>query len=266
MTVRFPVLTLLESAPRTRHTAGMADLASQIGDIEARSERALRELGELAEGVAGATTPQRVGDALVPWPFRALGRVRLVRREESVLFVTDGLSHPFDPSVHGDGHAPLGFEIGMELPASEVGETPAEQAASWVVRALLWLGSCYVVDEFRLLDLVDHFGMVTQMLPPEPALAHLVMADGSVGALAGMPLAQTTTFGREAQHLLWQTNGEEARLVMLTALTPDECTWVRGVDDGSRAMDMARALWARGHGHRTLPKRPSLVRLDREAP
>lgn len=240
--------------------------AAQTSDLRAQGERALRELGELADGIAGATTPQLVGDALVSWPSHALGRVRLVRREGSVLFVTEGLSYPFDPSVHGEGHAPLGFEIGMELPASEVGDTPAEQAASWVVRALLWLGSCYVLDAFRLLDLVDHFGMVTQMLPPEPALAHLVMADGSVGALAGMPMAQTTTFGREAQHLLWRASGDEARLVMLTALTPDECTWVRSVDDGSRAMDLTRALWARGHGHRTLPHRPSLLRLDRPDP
>jgi hypothetical protein len=241
----------------------MTDLAARVSDLEAQSERALRTLGDLAKEIAGTTTPQRVGDTLVPWPFRALGRVRLVRREGTVLFVTDGLSHPFDPSVHGEGHEALGFELGMEVPIEEVGDTPAKQAGSWVVPALLWLGSCYVMDQFRLLDLVDHFGMVTQILPPERALAHLLLTDGSVGALAGMPLAPTTTFGREAQHLLWQASGEEARLVMLTALTPDECTWVRSVDDGSRAMDLARALWARGHGHRTLPHRQSLLRLER---
>ncbi len=240
----------------------MTSKPSPTRELEEQTARALRQLGALAPEIAGSMTPQRVGETLVPWPFHALGRVRLVRREASVIFVTEGLSHPFDPSVHGEGHASLGFEIGMELPASEVGETPKKQAGAWVVPALLWLGSCYVVDKFRLLDLVDHFGMVTQMLPPEPALAHLVMADGSVGALAGMPLAQTTTFGRAAQHLLWQAGGEEARMVMLTALTPDECTWVRSVDDGSRAMDLARALWARGHGHHTLPHRPSLLRLD----
>lgn len=239
---------------------------SPTSDLEAQSERALRQLGELAKEIAGTTMPQRVGDTIVPWPFHALGKVRLVRRESTVLFATEGLSHPYDTSVHGEGHTPLGFEIGMELPVEEVGDTPAKQAGAWVVPALLWLGSCYVIDAFRLLDLVDHFGMVTQMLPPEAAIAHLVMPDGGVGALAGMPLSPTTTFGREAQHLLWKANGEEARLVVLTALTPDECTWVRSVDDGSRAMDLARALWARGHGHRTLPHRPSLLRLDREAP
>lgn len=244
-------------APPGPDTLESVATESILQALEKESERSLRDLGELEERVVGAVVPQRIGETLVPWPSQALGRIRLVRRERGVLFVTEGLSHPFDASMHGPGKAPLGFELGIELEQAALALSSDELARSWVVPALLWCAACYVLDEFRLLDLIERFGMVTQLLPPDPVLRHLVLEDGSVGALAGMPLSPTTTFGRDAQTLLAAVDGCESRLVVLTSITPGECDWVRGVADGSRAMELAKWLWSHGEGHRTIPSRAS---------
>ena len=83
----------------------------------------------------------------MPWPYHALGRVRIVRRERGILFAASGLSFPFDESVHGPNREPLGFELGIELPTRNLPDTSAEAlGAAWPVRALLWLSACYVVD------------------------------------------------------------------------------------------------------------------------
>lgn len=230
-----------------------------IQELEAQAERSLQRLGELEPRVIGAVAPQVVDGQHIPWPWRVLGRVRIVRREHGVLYVTDGLSYPFDPSVHEPDKEPLGFELGIEI---EVDEGVGVEALSraWPVPALLWLAARYLADDFNLLDLIERFGMATQMLPPDPALRQLVLDDGSVGALAGMPLTRGAPFGRESQWLLADVEGFQSRLIVLTSITPDECAYARAVHDGSRSMDLAQALWVRGSAHRTIPTRTSLLR------
>jgi hypothetical protein len=225
-----------------------------IEELEAQAERALRDLGDLEPQVIGAVTPQRLGDALVAWPWRVLGRLRMVRRQSGVLFVTEGLSYPFDPSVHGPDRDPLGFEIGIEI-ANPKNLSTAELSRAWVTPVLLWLSAVYLTDEFPLLELIDQFGMVTQLLPPDPALQNLILPDGNVGALAGMPLTPGEPFGLDAQTLLAEVDEHESRLIVLTAISPDEYAFACSVNDGSRAQEVANALWAGGTGHLTVPTR-----------
>jgi hypothetical protein len=243
------------------------DLASVVTELEQQSMTALRTLGDVEPQVVGALAPQRLGADLVCWPAQALGRIRIVRRAANVLFVTEGLSYPLDPSLHDPDRASLGFELGMEL--TPVGAPSSEELSqAWAVPALLWLAACYLQDNFQLLELIDNFGLATQILPPDPNLQAWHLDDGTVGALAGMPLSPGINvginvgmnFGRNAQLLLGQVQGHESRLVMLTGITPDECNWARGVHDGSRSIALAMALWAKGNAHRTIPNRPSALR------
>ncbi len=138
--------------------------------LEDQSVRSLARLGILEERVVGALVPQVLGDTPVLWPSQALGRVRIVRRERGVLFVTEGLSYPFDPTMHGPGREQLGFEIGIELGHADAVGSSEELSRAWVVPALLWLAACYVLDDFPLLDRIEQFGVVTQSLPPDPVL------------------------------------------------------------------------------------------------
>jgi hypothetical protein len=235
------------------------DLARTVKALEEQSLSVLRTLGDVEPQVAAALAPQRLGEDLVCWPAQALGKVRIVRRTSGVLFVTEGLSHPLDPTLHDATQLALGFELGLEI--AQVGNQSSEELAqSWVVPALLWLSACYMQDSFQLLDLVEKFGMATQILPPDPHLQAWHLDDGTVGALAGMPLNPGMKFGRSEQLLLGETAGHASRLVMLTGITPDELNWARGVPDGSRSTALAMGLWATGHAHRTLPQRASILR------
>jgi hypothetical protein len=235
------------------------DLPQMVKELEAQSSSVLHTLGDVEPQVVAALAPQRLGADLVCWPAQALGRIRIVRRATGVLFVTEGLSYPLDASLHDAGRSALGFELGMEI--AQAGAPSSEELAqSWVVPALLWLSACYLQDSFQLLDLVDKFGMATQILPPDPHLVAWHLEDGTVGALAGMPLTPAMKFGRSEQLLLGEVGGHPSRLVMLTAVTPDECNWARGVHDGSRSIALAMGLWANGNAHRTIPNRSSALR------
>jgi hypothetical protein len=237
--------------------------AQLIRELEMQIERSLSSLGKLEPEVIGALVPQRVGNELVLWPSQGLGRVRVVRRERGVLFATQGLSFPFDPSMHRAGGAAMGYEIGIEVARDELSGNGAALNDSWMVPVLLFMAGSYVKDRFPLLEMVTRFGLTTQILPVDPDLEQMrtELDDGTpvVGALAGMPLSAGGQFGREGQHVLASVDGHESRLVVFKVLCPDEYAWARGVNDSGRCVELARTFWEGGDGHVTRLQRASVL-------
>src|SRR5438045_2784288 len=75
------------------------------------------------------------------WPASVIGALRLVRRAESTLLVTDGLSDPWEEGIWGAelSHAmPLGFELALELspPAPEPSAVSRARWATWLLYRL----------------------------------------------------------------------------------------------------------------------------------
>jgi len=248
----------------------MSDGAGETERLDEALEGSFLALGSLEPGVLGLghLRPHSTPDGkVILWPRNALGRQRLIRREGGgALFVTQGLSYPFDPSLHGPGAAPLGYELAVELPAEEpmgagtvASSSHEELANAWPVHALWFLAHCYLEDRWEIFGRLRYFGgLITGFVPILPGLERLRTPQGFVGAIVGMPLSVEAPFSAESQHVLAERGGHVSRLVMITLLTADEYAYVTGVEDSSRALALA-ARFRSTHGHRSSTVRPSAL-------
>lgn len=238
-----------------------------VAALDAAIERSLSALGTLEPSVLSRLQPQSGSDQRpMPWPSEALGKLRIVRRPGgAVLFVTHGLSYPFDSSLHGPNVPTLGYELGVEVAGHEpIGDktfatsTNHELANAWPVHALWFLSGCYVEDRWMLLDHLDQYGLVSGLVPPLPGLEKMVTTEHYVGVLQGIPLAAGGA-GRKAQMLLARVGPLECRLVMLTVVTPDELAHIRSVPDATLAAVVVARLAERGLAYVSSAVRPSVL-------
>jgi hypothetical protein len=239
--------------------------------LDHRLEQTYSALGALDPDVLTRTRPALIDGEVVLWPANALGRQRIVRRPGSVLFATQGLAYPFDPSIHDDAPPALGFELGIELSAAEpfkLGQTVgnvsnAALAESWAVELLWAFADCCVVDRFKLLAQVARYGLATTIAPMVRGLESWTLPNGALGVLAGMPIVGDEPIGLEGQLLLGRADEVEPRLVMLKLLTPDEYEWATTVPDASVCIELAEMFRYRGDGHLSSAVRRSLVIVER---
>jgi hypothetical protein len=177
------------SAPENRR---MSLLDQTRRDLSLAREATYRRLGTLRDEVLSRTTPlvtTSSGPVARAWPAEALGKLRLIRREKTVIVATDGISDSWDTSLHPSPPGwTFGFEVAVEAPLAAFRDASDQAiAASWMA-AFLWAATDWVVFErFDLKTTLANHHCLTMAVPPFGGLDHLVASNGSIGALVGLP-------------------------------------------------------------------------------
>jgi hypothetical protein len=242
-------------------TSNDRELAAVCERMQQEREASLRRFGHLSDSVLSRLRPILIGDAIYAWPSNAIGPLRLVRREHSVLLVTDGLSNPWDPSLHDDvPDWTFGFELAVELPLSTFDDaSDAAIAVSWAP-LLLWSATDWVVAERAdLMSRVANSDLITHALPPVGGLEHLVASNGFMGGIIGIPIVGNV-IGTSVSHCSDpHVPGEKTSLLTLKLLTAAEYDWALGTPDASRVRVLVERFLASGVGHLSDPHRASVV-------
>jgi len=243
----------------------MATLPEKCQQLEAAREATLRKIGKLNDKVLSRALPMgRMGQRaeMVPWPATMLGKQRMVRREQSVLIVTDGVSNPWDPTIHAQPVPDwkFGFEAALEVPLAIFKDASDDAIASSWLPTLLFAATDWIIAERIDLkgQLIRH-GCVTIAVPSVRGLESLISASGFIGALVGIPYVgnvletqvKLASDPDDPEDAIW--------LLPLKILTPDEYDWATGVRDSSRAMALGEAFLKRSTSHISWPSRKSIL-------
>ena len=224
------------------------DFEQRRAALERAREQTFRKIGQLHEKVLSRIAPLRQSGGppeLFFWPGQALGKLRIIDGPRTVVIVTDGISDPWDRTIHP--RAPewtFDFEVAVEVPKQAMPELSqgleAAIAASWAP-ALLWALTDWIVAERHdLKGRLLKFACLTAAVPPVAGLRSFVSANGYMGVLLGIPFVGDRT-GAQAV-LAPLENGEAVWLLTAKLLTPDEYEWAIGVNDSSRAVALAEAF------------------------
>ncbi len=224
--------------------------------------RTLKKLGALSERVLSRASPIRPterGLEIFLWPGHALGEIALVRRSESVVLATSGISDPWDPTLHPDPPGfTFGFEFALEVPLARIDDAREEAIAeSWMPTFLWALSDWIVAERIDVKARLVHHGCLTLTALPVAGLEHLRASNGFHGVLLGIPYVGDT-LGVEAV-LARHDDGDDVWLLPIKLLTPDEYEWAMEVEDSSRAKRLAQAFLDHGQRHLSWPSRPSIL-------
>ncbi|MBX7078134.1 MAG: hypothetical protein K1X88_03035 [Nannocystaceae bacterium] len=239
-----------------------SDYEAKRQRLEEARETTLRKLGRVSDQVLSRMVPLRptaAGPELCFWPGHALGKIRIVHREKSVLLVTDGISDPWSPELHPDSpDFTFDLEVALEVPTKWLEASTDEAIAkSWMPTFLWALTDWVVAERVDLKARLVHFDCVTLAVPPVGGLESLVGANGFHGVLLGIPYVGDQLC---AQAVLAPLDGDDAVwLLPAKLLTPDEYDWAMGVRDSSRVVSLAQAFLRGGGRHLSWPSRPSIL-------
>lgn len=211
----------------------------------------LATLGQLEERplvASRGTLPHE----LLPWPARPVGRIRFVRRQQTALLVTDGLSDPWDPALHA---SVPGFRFGCEL-ALEVPLGPNGAPPQWASALLLWISDWLVEKRFDLRARLKAHTCLTLGALPQTGLDAWRAPNGLHGLLLGLPFVGDNL---GAHAVLARTSPVEAVwLVPMKLLHPLEYAWALEVRDASRATWLAQ-VFMQADRHISRTDRPAVV-------
>lgn len=174
---------------------------------------------------------------------------RVIRRAESILIASDGLSDPFEDD--DDVFVPRGhlLEVCIEAPLAAFDGNPVQQ--SWLFDAIYQV-SQNVADHGSIDLLVQRHGSVSMVLDVRDAPAGLEDGDEQVGVLlsqgtATIPPSFATPYG-------------EVMLLTVTVLQPAELAHIGAADDKAQSRrDLAAALAASPTGHWSVAQRPAVI-------
>ena len=174
---------------------------------------------------------------------------RVIRRNDSIVIASDGLSDPFEDD--DDVFVPRGhlLEVCIEAPLSAF--DGREVAQSWLFD-LIYQVSQNVADHGSIDLLVQRHGSVSMVLDVRDAPKGLEDDDEQVGVLlaqgaAGIPAAFDTPYGA-------------VLLLTITVLQPAELAFIGGAADKAQARrDLAAALAASPTGQWSLAGRPAVM-------
>lgn len=208
--------------------------------------------------IAAFVNPAFGGGPLWPGLRRAF---RVVRRGDTTILATDGLSDPFlgePPEVNG-----LGLELFVEtadIPPSCLGteEDVAPLAKSWAFALLAHVGDLVAGEGEGFAETLDRYGVISTEIPgaeEQPALKQLppgfVTEDGAIGVLIGAPAPDFPAVIRDMPLTA-------VRIVPVVLLRADELEAIR--DGGAEARRaIAERLGAAAGGHRSSLGRPSVA-------
>jgi hypothetical protein len=193
----------------------------------------LAKIGQLDDRGITRAPPARTGVGsnveLVPWPSLTVGKLRMVRRPQTSLVVTDGLSDPWDPGLHGSVPAfRFGCELAIEVPRPD----DAAPVPVWVAALLFGVSNWLINGRFDLRARLRAHPCTTLGALPVPGLEAWQAANGLHGLLLGVPFVGETL---GAHAILGRDRNEAVWLLPLKLLHPAEYAWALGVRDSSRA-------------------------------
>ena len=174
---------------------------------------------------------------------------RVIRRADTILIASDGLSDPFEDD--DDVFVPRGhlLEVCIEAPLAAFDGDAVQ--ASWLFDAIYQV-SQNVADHGSIDLLVQRHGSVSMVLDVRDAPPGLEDDDEQVGVLlaqgaGGLPPSFATPYGA-------------VLLLTATVLQPAELAHIGGADDKAQARrDLAAALAASPTGHLSVAARPAVT-------
>lgn len=186
---------------------------------------------------------------------------RIVRRNDSIILATEGLSDPFDdPEEMGNG-----FEMELFLETSDIPEhaygAPGDVdpfTRSWVFEVIQTVAAT-VANAGGVTHQLDQYGVLSLELPGvslshhigDQVPKHFVTEDDAVGVLLGAPEPDFNT-------RLEDMPLSPVRLVPVVLITASELAYVRSGGGGAR-LDLVGRLNAAGIGHKSSLNRESVV-------
>ena len=182
------------------------------------------------------------------WPTRPAWRA--IRRGETLILASDGLSDPWEDG-EGEGEAGYRLELFMEGPGDLLpeGAPLTELAGTWLFSAVAEISNT-VANHGGVRDLLEELGSVSVEVDGDRFPASLRNEEGRVGVLLGVATKDLPDRIDYAD--------DDARLVALTVLTPDELETI--VEKGAQARTaIAKALAASPTGHRSVLDRSSVI-------
>jgi hypothetical protein len=223
---------------------------------EAR-EQTLRKLGRLSSNVIGRNLSNYKDPRPYLWPSSAMGAIRLVQRDTSVLFITDGISDPWDRTLHTD--APPGtfdYELAIEVPNSSFKSLAEDKlASSWAPTVLIAATDGLIGSRYDLAAVLIKLGCATIGIPKVSELESFMYKDGWMRGLVGIPLQ-----GEPGTSVCLAKNGQlPIYLLTMKLLSCDEIDYALQ-NDQANALDLVSRFVKRGDRHLTWIKRPSVLR------
>ena len=174
---------------------------------------------------------------------------RVIRRPDSVIIASDGLSDPFEDD--DDVFVPRGhlLEVCIEAPLAAFDGDPVQ--ASWLFDVIYQI-SQNVADHGSIDLLLQRHGSVSMVLDVQDAPEGLEDENEQVGVL----LAQ----GASTIPPLFATPYGEVMLLTATVLQPAELVYIsEAADKAQSRRDLAAALAASPSGHLSVAKRPAVI-------
>jgi hypothetical protein len=231
-----------EATPSARFRVGADDPRIALGR-EARLRHWKRIGRPDRELVAYVADPGPA--AAAGWPA-ARQAYHIVRRHDSLILSTDGLSDPFVGKAAGESG--YGAEVFIEVHGAQEMEAGFLRE-SWAF-AVLEIVAQNIAGFGGILDRLEREGIVHMgvplLSPPAPGWSDDL---GFSGVLIGLP-------ARRAGAVVDLPLGP-VRYLAVTLLRPDEALFAaRGAENRAR---LARLLDAAGHGHVSDPARPSVL-------
>ena len=174
---------------------------------------------------------------------------RVIRRPDSVIIASDGLSDPFEDD--DDVFVPRGhlLEVCIEAPLAAFDGDQVQ--ASWLFDVIYQI-SQNVADHGSIDLLLQRHGSVSMVLDVQDAPEGLEDENEQVGVL----LAQ----GASTIPPLFATPYGEVMLLTATVLQPAELAYIsEAADKAQSRRDLAAALAASPTGHLSVAKRPAVI-------
>lgn len=174
---------------------------------------------------------------------------RVIRRADSIIIASDGLSDPFEDD--DDVFVPRGhlLEVCIEAPLAAFGDNPVQ--STWLFD-LIYQVSQNVADHGSIDLLVQRHGSVSMALDLQNAPAGLEDEQEQVGVLlhlgaAAIPASFDTPYG-------------EVLLLTISVLQAAELAFISEAEDKAGARrDLLAALAVSSTGHLGLARRPAII-------
>lgn len=228
----------------------------KLDQLNERREQFYASLGEVSENVIARDLEIYDEPELFLWPSSALGMVEIIRREKTVLFVTNGISDPWDVEMHGeDPEGLFGFEAGIEVPLADFDDTSDEGLlGSWAPQLLFAATDPYISERIDIMGAMDQFGLTTIGIPPVGTLERYLGEENYMLGLMGFPF-----LGDSPNIKITEFEDEPISLLMIKLLTPDEATFAL-INDFENARELLAKFMSRGDKHFNWLERPSVLK------
>lgn len=216
-------------------------MQQKLEEVAAAREGVLSQLGDLdADVYAPLMNPTFMGGP--QWPsLRQAWRV--VRRKNSTIIVSDGLSDPFE-----EEKIPLGFKVEVCAEASELFD---EVHHSWLF-SLVYQVSQLVAHHGNVYGLLENYKSLSTVVHVEGIPEQFESDDGRVGVILGFPAPDLP--------YEFKLNDGNVRLLVIKLLWPSELKFIEGASDLEAGRnDLIKLLQATPEAHISSLNRKAVV-------